>query len=213
MRGAAALAQAPRFRDAERTRERIVGLVRAFGDRDARALLHIQKIEPVTDLQIPGVKARPEQLPLVDYFVGDLHIRYSFDDPKHVSSVSADDLQRLKLKREELLPLAIGNFRRLYPKFKVERMQRQISSVVEAGELEPSLMLDAAFWNQERERARSEIVAAVPARDALVFTNRSVTSNVEMLRAIVGDVYETAAASALSKRLFLWNQGRWEVFG
>jgi len=213
LHGAAAFAQSPRFRDAERTREKIVGIIRAFGDRDARALLHIQKIEPVTDLVIPGVKARPEHLPLVDYFVGDLHIRYSFDDPKHVSSVSADDLKRLKLKREELLPLAIANFRRLYPKFKVERLQRQISSVVEAGELEPSLLLDASFWNQERERARSEIVAAVPARDSLVFTNRSVTTNVDMLKVVAGDVYETAAASALSKRLYLWNQGRWEVFG
>src|SRR5687768_13229118 len=105
LQGVSAFAQSPRFRDADRTRDEIVALVRAFGDRDARALLHIQKIEPVTDIVIPGVKAKPEHLPLVDYFVGDLHLRYSFDNPQHLSSVNADDLRRLKLKREELLPL------------------------------------------------------------------------------------------------------------
>jgi len=209
---AAAWAQTPRLSDAERTRDKIVALVRAFGDKDPRTLLHIQKIEPVTDVQIPGVKARPEDLPLVDYFVGDLHLRYSFDHPKLVSSVSAADLKRLKLRREELLPLAIANFRRLYPKFKVERLQPHLASVIEAGNLEPSLMLDAKFWNDERERARSDVVAAVPARDALVFTNRSVTRNTDVLKAVMANVYDSAGADALSRRLYLWNQGRWEVF-
>ena len=208
---AAGPAQAPQFSDAERTREKIVALIRAFGDNDPKTLLHIQKIEPFT-IRIPEVKARPEQLPLMDYFVGDLHLRYSFDHAKYVSSVSASDLRRLKLKREELLPLAVANFRRLYPKYKVERMKSHVASVTGAGELEPSLMLDDRFWDQERDRAKSEIVAAVPARDTLVFTNRSVTSNIEVLKAVVAEVYGKAGESALSRRLFLWNQKRWELF-
>src|SRR5512145_726302 len=94
---AAARAQKPVFRDADRTRDKIVALVRAFPGDDPRALRHIQKIEPITDISIPGVTVPPEQLPLMDYFVGDLHLRYSFDDPKFVSSVSAGDLKRLGL--------------------------------------------------------------------------------------------------------------------
>ena len=207
----AGLGQGPQFRDADRTREKIVALVRAFGDKDPRALLHIQKIEPVT-IRIPEVKVRPEHLPLMDYFVGDLYLRWSFDDPKHVSSVSASDLKRLKLTREELPPLATANFRRLYPNFKVERVQTQLASVSGAGELEPSLMLDARFWDQERERAKSEIVAAVPARDSLLFTSRAAARNIELLKGVVMDVFETAGTSSLSRKLFLWNQGRWELF-
>ena len=87
----------------------------------------VQQIKPFADLDLPGIKVQPEQLPLIDYFVGDLQLRYSFDDPKYISSVSAADLKRLKLKREELLPLAIANFRRRYPKFKVERMQARLA--------------------------------------------------------------------------------------
>src|SRR4029077_2089711 len=117
----------------------IVALVRSFGDKDPKMLRLIQMIEPVTDMQVHGVKARPEDLPLWDYFVGDLHLRYSFDDPKFVSSVSAGDLRRLKLKREELFPLSVANFRRLYPNLKLDRPQPNVVVVTNAGELEPSL--------------------------------------------------------------------------
>lgn len=209
----AAWAQSPQFRDADRTRDKIVAAVRAFAKGDSRRLPDIQQIKPITDVAIAGIAVRPEHLPLMDYFVGDLQLRYSFDDPKHLSSVSADDLKRLKLKREELLPLSIANFRRLYPNFKVERLQPHLASVTGAGELEPSLMLEARFWEQERERAGSEIIAAVPARTALLFSNRAVTRNVDVLKGVAGDVYETAGKNALSRKLFLWNQGRWEVFG
>lgn len=205
-------AQSPEFRDAERTRDRIVAVVRAF-DRDyAKPLPDVQQIKPFTDLDLPGIKAQPEQLPLIDYFVGDLQLRYSFDDPKYISAVSAADLKRLKLNREELLPLATANFRRRYPKFKVERIHGAVSSVTNAGELEPSLMLDAGFWDLERQRVGSAIVAGVPARDSLVFTSRSVAWQVDVLRRLVTDIYGSAGTDALSRKLFLWNQGRWEVF-
>jgi hypothetical protein len=72
-------------------------------------------------------------------------------------------------------------------------------------------MLDARFWEQERERVRSEIVAAVPARDSLIFTSRAVTGTVELLRKVAVDVHDSAGGDALSKKLFLWTRGRWEV--
>jgi len=206
-------AQSPQFRDADRTRDKIVAAVRAFAQGDSRPLPQIQQVKPITEVAIPGVAVPPEHLPLIDYFVGDLQLRYSFDDPRHLSSVSASDLKRLKLQREELLPLSIANFRRRYPNFKVERLQPHLASVTGAGELEPSLMLESKFWEQERERAGSEIIAAVPARDALLFSNRAVARNVDVLKGVAGDVYETAARNALSRKLYLWNQGRWEVFG
>src|SRR5262245_52371398 len=168
LHGAVSHAQAPRFRDAERTKDKIVALVRSFHDEDPKLLRMLQMIEPITDLRVHGIKARPEDLPLWDYFVGDLHLRYSFDDPRFVSSVSAGDLKRLKLKREELLPLSIANFRRLYPNLKIDRVQPHLAAVTDAGELEPSLMLDARFWDQERQRVGSDIVAAVPARTSLL---------------------------------------------
>ncbi len=210
---ATAVAQSPQFRDADRTRDKIVAAVRAFARGDSGPLPDIQQIKPIPEVEIPGVAVQPEHLPLIDYFVGDLQLRYSFDDPKRLSSVSASDLKRLKLKREELLPLSIANFRRLYPNFKVERLQPHLASVIGAGELEPSLMLESRFWEQERQRAGSEIIAAVPARDALVFSNRAVTRNVDVLKGVAADVYETAGKNALSRKVFLWNQGRWEVFG
>jgi uncharacterized protein YtpQ (UPF0354 family) len=209
---AAAWAQKPVFRDADRTRDKIVALVRAFPADDPRAMRHIQKIEPIAEISIPGVKVPPDQLPLMDTFVGDLHLRYSFDDPRFVSSVSAADLKRLGLKRDQLLPLSIENFRRLYPGRKIEYPIPQIALVTEAGDLEPCLMLDAAFWEKETERRGSAIVAAAPARDVLMFSDRSVRGNVEILKKLAIDVHATADKEALSKTVFLWNRGRWEAF-
>ena len=209
---ATAWAQKPVFRDADRTRDKIVALVRAFPADDPRAMRHIQKIEPITEISIPGVKVPPDQLPLMDYFVGDLHLRYSFDDPKFVSSVSGSDLKRLGLKRDQLLPHSIENFRRLYPGRKIEYPVPNIALVTEAGNLEPCLMLDAAFWEKETERRGSAIVAAAPARDVLMFSDRSVRGNVEILKKLALDVHATADKEALSKTVFLWNRGRWEAF-
>lgn len=209
---AAAWAQKPVFRDTDRTRDKIVALVRAFPGDDPRAMRHIQRIEPITDISIPGVTVPPEQLPLMDYFVGDLHLRYSFDDPKFVSSVSAGDLKRLGLKRDQLLPLSVENFRRLYPGMKIEYPVPQIALVTEAGNLEPCLMLDAAFWEKESKRRGSGVIAAAPARDVLMFADRSVRGNVEMLKKLAVDVHATAEKEALSKTVFLWNYGRWEAF-
>ena len=205
--------QSPQFRDADRTREKIVAVVRAFEPGYAKPLPNIQQIKPFLDMDLPGVQVPSDQLPLVDYFIGDLQLRYSFDDPRYISSVSAADLKRLKLKREELLPLAISNFRRRYAKFKVERIQGFLASVTNAGELEPSLMLDSGFWDLERQRAGNDIIAGVPARDSLVFTARTAAWHVDALRHLVTDVHGSAGNDALSRKLYLWNQGRWEVFG
>ena len=209
---AAAWAQKPQFRDADRTRDKIVALVRAFSGDDPRAMRHVQRIEPITEISIPGVTVPPEQLPLMDYFVGDLHLRYSFDDPRFVSSVSAGDLKRLGLKRDQLLPLSVENFRRLYPGMKIEHPVPQIALVTEAGSLEPCLMLDAAFWEKEAKRRGSGIVAAAPARDVLMFADRSVRGNVDMLKKLAVDVHAAAEKEALSKTVYLWNLGRWEAF-
>jgi uncharacterized protein YtpQ (UPF0354 family) len=209
---ARAWAQKPVFRDADRSRDKIVALVRAFPADDPRALRHIQKIEPIAEVSIPGVAAPPDQLPLMDYFVGDLHLRYSFDDPRFVSSVSASDLKRLGLKREQLLALSIENFRRLYPARKIEQPTPEISLVTDAGDLEPCLMLDAAFWETESKRRAAAIVAAAPARDVLMFSDRSARGNVELLKKLAIDIHSSAGKDAVSKTVYLWNYGRWEAF-
>ena len=74
-------------------------------------------------------------------------------------------------------------------------------------------MLDAAFWEKESQRRGSSIVAAAPARDTLMFSDRSARGNVDLLKKLTVDVYASAGKEALSKTVFLWNQGRWEAFG
>jgi uncharacterized protein YtpQ (UPF0354 family) len=143
---AAAGAQKPTFRDADRTRDKIVALVRSFGSDDPRAM-------------------------------------------------------------------SVENFRRLYPGRKIEYPLPHLALVTDAGDLEPCLMLDAGFWEKESQRRGSAIVAAAPARDVLMFSDRSARGNVDILKKLAVDVYASVGKEALSKTVFLWNYGRWEACG
>ena len=78
------------------------------------------------------------------------------------------DLKALGVGRDQLRKLAIANYRRLYRKLGVERLQPNIFLVVEGGELESSVMVDAVFWERARLSVSGELVAGAPARDIVL---------------------------------------------
>ena len=102
--GAAALALAPGARGAEskdplpRTRDYVVALVRSHPDVDAKTR-PVQKIEPVIAKPDPG--SAPDNALVFDHFVGDLHLRYVFDDPQFMLALRVRDLKRLAIDRAE----------------------------------------------------------------------------------------------------------------
>jgi hypothetical protein len=193
---------------ASRSRERIVALVRTQSGADPKAR-PTQKIEPVV------MKAEtPEAAlaaPIFDHFVGDLHLRYVFDDPKFMIALRGHDLKRLGVTREELPTLAVSNFRRLYPKLTVIQPTPGLGVVTEGGELEPTVMLDGLFWEQQTAALGGQLIAAVPSRNEVVFTRREPKQNVELLKHLVVQQYDNAQARALSRTVFAWRYFRWEV--
>ena len=149
--------------------------------------------------------------PLFDHFVGDLHLRYVFDDPKFMIALRGHDLKRLGVAREELATLAIANFRRLYPKLTVIRPEPLLGVVTQGGQLEPCVMLDGAFWERQSASFNGELIASAPARDTVVFTTREPRQNVELLKHLAVLAYEKAGPQALSRTVFAWRYWRWEV--
>lgn len=189
-------------------REDIVPLIRSFRG----TIRKVQDIKPVIEPQVQGEAALA---PLIDTFVGDLDIRYAFDSEQGFRYLNQHDLKRLKLVRGELLTLAVANFRRRHPRLGIERPVAFIGRVVNAGELEPSLMLDTDFWEKEKSRpsyAGSEIVAGVPTRDVLWFTGAKPSENVRNLRENNERVHKDTGERAISRLLYVWRNRRWEVF-
>ena len=193
------------------TREQIVPLVRTFQG----AARKFQEIRPLTGMKIEGLENQPDLLPLIDTFVGDLQIRYAFDLDSGFRYVTERDLKTFKIAREQLLPLAVANYRRLFPKLSIERPATFIGMLANGGELEPSKMLDFDFWEKEKSRplyAGGEIVAAVPARDVCWFTGSKPADNVLNLRVNTERVHKEAGERAISRLMFVWRNRRWELY-
>ena len=188
-------------------REAVVPVLRSFIGLEADKLRQAQKIAPYAE---PASKG--DHAPVIDHFVGDLHIRYGFASPKGVLHfVREIDLRLLSVKREEVLALALANYRKRYPGLRVEQPDAPISRLAGGGrETESAAMLDAAFW--ERQKRGSEIIAGAPSREALVFTAVPTEERIEELRLIVQAAYAQAGRTALSKHLYAWRDRRWVVY-
>jgi len=188
----------------------IVPLVRSF----TGPIRKFQDIKPLAGARVQGFENQPDLAPLIDTFVGDLDIRYAFDAAGGFRYLNERDLKTLNLTRDQMLRLAMVNFRRRYPKITVERPVAFVGKLANGGELEPSMMLDAEFWEKEKVRpmyAGSEIVAAAPTRDVLWFTGLKPIENVRNLQANTERAHKEAGERAISKLMFLWRNKRWEV--
>lgn len=213
--GAASLALAPSLARAgeskdplPRTKDYIVALVRAHPAVDPKSR-PVQKIEAA--LPAPDPKAAPENALVFDHFVGDLHLRYVFDDPSFMLALRIRDLQRLGVQREELPALVVTNFRRLYPKLDVTWPDRWLGMVTNGGELEPLTMLDGAFWDRQQKAFGGELIAAVPSAHEIYFAPREPKQNIELLKHLAVLHHEKAGKRAVSRTVFAWRMFRWEV--
>lgn len=186
-------------------RDDIVPLVRSFRG----TIRKVQDIKPVAGVQVQG---ELDLAPLIDTFVGDLDIRYAFDHEQGFRYLNERDLKTLKLTRDQLLPLAVKNFRRRYPKIAIERPVAFVGRIVNGGDLESSMMLDADFWEKEKTAFGGEIVAGVPVRDVLWFTGAKPVDNVRNLRENTERAHKEAGERAISRLMYAWRNKRWEVF-
>ena len=191
-----------------RSKDKVVALVRASPGMNPK-LRPIQRIEAIAMKPEGGSSA--SDLPVFDHFVGDLHLRYVFDDPRFVQALRARDLVRLRVDRSDLPGLVVANYRKLYPDLTVIEPEPGLGVIIKGGELEPTVLLDADFWNDQTKRAGGPLIAAVPERDQVLFTKAEPKQNIELLKHRVVGAFEKAGKQALSNTVLAWRDGRWEV--
>ena len=191
-----------------RTREYIVALVRSHPGADPRSR-PVQRIEPAIARE--DAKSAPGNALVFDHFVGDLHLRYVFDDPQFMLALRARDLTRLGVARDELPALVVSNYRRLYPDVIVTHPDRWLGLVTRGGELEPCVMLDGMFWQRQMKAFGGPVIAAVPSTNAVYFTPREPKANVELLKHLAILESEKAGKRGVSRTVFEWRNFRWQV--
>lgn len=80
--------------------------------------------------------------------------------------------------------------------------------IVLDGDYDASVLLDTAFWNKQDEEL-GEIIAVPLARDLLVFADRSVPGQEDVVRNFV-EKWKGELPYPISERLLAWRQGKWE---
>lgn len=140
----------------------------------------------------------------------DLVVVYAIDTPSNIAYLNPDELERLDVSREDLRALAVRNLRGLLPGIEVHRGDL-VNMITADGNYEASLLLFADLWERERGKLRGDPVAAVPARDLLLFADSANADAVAQLRQLASKM-RAEATYALTDRLFVLRDGHWLPF-
>jgi uncharacterized protein YtpQ (UPF0354 family) len=139
-----------------------------------------------------------------------LVVVYAIDTPSNIAYLNPDELESLEVQRDELRALAVRNLRGLLPGIEVHRGDL-VNMITADGNYEASLLLFADLWERERGKLRGEPVAAVPARDLLLFADSANPAAVAQLKQLAAKM-RAEATYALTDRLFVLREGSWLPF-
>ena len=139
-----------------------------------------------------------------------LVVVYAIDTPSNIAYLNPDELERLDVSREDLRVLAVRNLRGLLPGIEVHQGDL-VNMITADGNYEASLLLFADLWERERGKLRGDPVAAVPARDLLLFADSANADAVAQLRQLASKM-RAEATYALTDRLFVLRDGNWLPF-
>jgi uncharacterized protein YtpQ (UPF0354 family) len=140
----------------------------------------------------------------------ELIVVYAIDTPSNIAYLNASELDALGVRREDLRSLAVRNLRGLLPGIQIQRGE-MLSMVIADGNYEASLLLFDDLWARESERMRGAPVAAVPARDLLLFADSADADAVAQLRQLAAKA-RAEATYGLTDRVFVLQESGWQPF-
>lgn len=155
----------------------------------------------------PAYRAGQEQV--FEDYNDELVIFYAEDLPHGIRYLTAEGIQRWRLGRESLRPLAVRNLRALLPTVQVLGADG-LFLVAAGGNYEASLLLFEPLWRERKMEVRGDYVVAVPARDTLLVTGDDDGEGLRRVRDAVARVYPQAPYR-LSNRLFVRRAGKFEL--
>jgi len=155
------------------------------------------------------VKLSHENSPVESEFVGDIVILYGCDKGATYEIISHKQLRELKISKEELHEIAVGNLTNTEKEIRLHKGDN-FHFITCDGDLEASLILHASLWDYVSEKIGGDIIAAVPARNTLLLSG---TTKVELsaLKKKTCECLENAHRP-LSLKLFLRLESNWKEY-
>jgi hypothetical protein len=147
-------------------------------------------------------------------FIGNLHIRFVFDEPQSMINATPKDLERLGITGvDDALTLALTNLKKTYGEPKATPWIGGLMSVEgKSPDLNSSYFLDRGYWSKLEKINPEGIVVAVPKRGGLLYTPLSNTQAVNELKRTIGELYSSSQRLQISSALYLFKDGKWSVF-
>ena len=126
-------------------------------------------------------------------FSREIVLTYVFDFPDRMAWLSPEEGDALAATWEGLHDLAVGNlWRRLRDHVQVHLLEEGVFMVTAGGDHENALMCVAPLWAELATRVQGDVVAAVPARDLLLFAGADDARGLQTLRLRAGELVKTA---------------------
>lgn len=155
--------------------------------------------------------------PVLDAFVDDLCVAYSFGPPWGERLVSWADLDRLGLSRRSLRRVASRNLDDLLDGVRIHGQPPALMISLEGlgpnEGLESSLLLADRFWEDLARSVPGELVVGVPARDVMIFTGLASRPGLAKVRRAVDRMFLAGDTHLLTPELLVRRRGDWEVLG
>jgi hypothetical protein len=173
-----------------------------------------EALKPTGKVQMIGSDGAPVEIEFAAFeFIGDMHIRFVFDDVNTMRVLRPEELTKLDLSPEKALNLAVANIKRVYGEPKTVPLTDGISQVQgKSPDLDSSYFLDREFWRGLLRQHPEGLVVAVPSRGGLLFAPATDDNAVGVLRTNVGHWYVESDRLRVSSALYLFKDDRWSVY-
>jgi len=164
---------------------------------------HTNFLAALREMDVPA-----DQMPVSEPLVGDLLVTYAYDLPGLFMMASAESVDKLGIRREELRGLAIANLKKQLPEIGMAA-EPPLTRIVTGNNLEACTILADTFWADVASETPGDLVAAIPHRDLLLYCSSQAPEGVEALRQIAREVSQQPDNHTLSAQLFTWRGGKW----
>jgi uncharacterized protein YtpQ (UPF0354 family) len=192
----------------------VSALLEAGGDAQGLPKLDRSRIVPLIkdrqwfeQVQRRGLEQTPPQELVAEPLNSELVVVYAENRLGALRILSSrDDVG----DRARLRELALTNLSRLLPKIEIRPGADGVLLISAGGGFDASLLLAENLWSSDQIKVDGDIVAAVPAADALVVTGSRNAAGLARLRAVAARF--AAGPNGLSTALFVYRNGKFVKF-
>jgi hypothetical protein len=173
-----------------------------------------EALKPTGKMRMTGSDGAPVEIEFASFeFIGDMHIRFVFDDVNTMRVLKPEELTKLDLSPEKALDLAVANIKRVYGEPEAVPLTDGVFQVRgRSPDLDSSYFLDREFWRSRLKQYPDGLVVAVPRRGGLLFAPTTDHEAVGILRNNVGHWYVKSDRLRVSSALYLFKDDHWSVY-